>query len=209
MNLSLIDLADNDSRTSDSPSLGTRTPTPSPSPYWDSRSFTAAQAADLHSALNNIPKSFSSQLSQYAQFSALPQFGSNPALAYGLPQPASYGSSSKDRNSLPRERERERDLMGSKAYENIGSLYTQTVPTGSALSQSQVGAAAQVGGGNTSLHQSSKYSQLLAVIEEIGKDIRPTYAGSKSSAERLKRGIVHARILVREALMEAERSARQ
>ena len=36
--------------------------------------------------------------------------------------------------------------------------------------------------------QSSKYTQLLAVIEEIGKDIRPTYAGSKSSAERLKRG---------------------
>ena len=78
--------------------------------------------------------------------------------------------------------------------------------------------------------QSSKYTQLLAVIEEIGKDIRPTYAGSKSSAERLKRGqsvrrncseikqpsqidfqsgIVHARILVREALMEAERSGRQ
>jgi hypothetical protein len=55
----------------------------------------------------------------------------------------------------------------------------------------------------------SKYAQLLAVIEEMGKDIRPTYAGSKSSAERLKRGIVNARILVRECLMETERSARQ
>lgn len=55
----------------------------------------------------------------------------------------------------------------------------------------------------------SKYAQLLGVIEEMGKDIRPTYAGSKSSAERLKRGIVHARILVRECLMETERSARQ
>ena len=55
----------------------------------------------------------------------------------------------------------------------------------------------------------SKYAQLLAVIEDMGKDIRPTYAGSKSSAERLKRGIVHARILVRECLMETERSARQ
>ena len=55
----------------------------------------------------------------------------------------------------------------------------------------------------------SKYAQLLAVLEEMGKDIRPTYAGSKSSAERLKRGIVHARILVRECLMETERSARQ
>ena len=54
----------------------------------------------------------------------------------------------------------------------------------------------------------SKYGQLLAVIEDMGKDIRPTYSGSKSSAERLKRGIVHARILVRECLMECERSAR-
>ena len=54
----------------------------------------------------------------------------------------------------------------------------------------------------------SKYQQLLSVIEEMNKDIRPTYAGSKSSAERLKRGIVYARILVRECLVEAERSAR-
>merc|ERR1712203_529593 len=54
----------------------------------------------------------------------------------------------------------------------------------------------------------SKYQQLLSVIEEMSKDIRPTYAGSKSSAERLKRGIVYARILVRDCLMETERSAR-
>ena len=54
----------------------------------------------------------------------------------------------------------------------------------------------------------SKYQQLLSVIEEMNKDIRPTYAGSKSSAERLKRGIVYARILVRDCLMETERSAR-
>ena len=33
-----------------------------------------------------------------------------------------------------------------------------------------------------------KYSELLAVIEELGKDIRPTYAGSKNAAERLKKG---------------------
>uniref|UniRef100_H3A694 Cyclin dependent kinase 2 associated protein 2 n=1 Tax=Latimeria chalumnae TaxID=7897 RepID=H3A694_LATCH len=32
------------------------------------------------------------------------------------------------------------------------------------------------------------YSDLLAVIEEMGKEIRPTYAGSKSAMERLKRG---------------------
>lgn len=55
----------------------------------------------------------------------------------------------------------------------------------------------------------SKYAQLLAVIEEMGRDIRPTYTGSRSSTERFKRGIVHARILVRECLMETERSARQ
>jgi len=54
----------------------------------------------------------------------------------------------------------------------------------------------------------SKYGQLLSVIEDMGKDIRPTYACSKSSAERLKRGIIHARILVRECLMEIERSSR-
>ncbi|XP_022910359.1 cyclin-dependent kinase 2-associated protein 1 [Onthophagus taurus] len=55
----------------------------------------------------------------------------------------------------------------------------------------------------------SKYAQLLGVIEEMGREVRPTYAGSRSSAERLKRGIVQARILVRECLVETERSARQ
>ena len=58
------------------------------------------------------------------------------------------------------------------------------------------------------IRSQSKYQQLLSVIEEMSKDIRPTYAGSKSSAERLKRGIVYARILVRECLVETERSAR-
>lgn len=36
----------------------------------------------------------------------------------------------------------------------------------------------------------SKYAELLAIIEELGKEIRPTYAGSKSAMERLKRGIL-------------------
>lgn len=61
----------------------------------------------------------------------------------------------------------------------------------------------------TTVPGQSKYVQLLSVIEELGRDIRPTYAGSRSSAERIKRGIVHARILVRECLVETERSARQ
>jgi hypothetical protein len=34
------------------------------------------------------------------------------------------------------------------------------------------------------------YSQLLAVIDELGKDIRPTYAGNRMSQERVKRYIV-------------------
>ncbi|EDO47489.1 predicted protein, partial [Nematostella vectensis] len=55
----------------------------------------------------------------------------------------------------------------------------------------------------------SKYGELLAVIEELGKDIRPTYAGSKNASERLKKGIMHARALVRECLIETERCARQ
>lgn len=77
-----------------------------------------------------------------------------------------------------------------------------TVPNPRALQQSSVTLPSSVSG-------LSKYAQLLGVIEELGRDIRPTYAGSRSSAERIKRGIVHARILVRECLMETERSARQ
>lgn len=52
---------------------------------------------------------------------------------------------------------------------------------------------------------STKYQQLLQIIEELGKDIRPTYTGNKLCAERLKRTIIHARILVRECLLEADR----
>ncbi|XP_006085701.1 cyclin-dependent kinase 2-associated protein 1 [Myotis lucifugus] len=63
------------------------------------------------------------------------------------------------------------------------------------------------GTGNSQVLQ-SKYAELLAVIEELGKEIRPTYLGSKSAMERLKRGIIHARGLVRECLAETERNAR-
>lgn len=50
----------------------------------------------------------------------------------------------------------------------------------------------------------SKYSQLLGVIEELGKDIRLTYAGSRTSAERVRTGIARAKFLVKDCLMEAE-----
>ncbi len=77
-----------------------------------------------------------------------------------------------------------------------------------ATAQAAAAAAAAGAGGALDPQSQSKYQQLLSVIEEMSKDIRPTYAGSKSSAERLKRGIVYARILVRECLVETERSAR-
>merc|ERR1712223_165547 len=84
-------------------------------------------------------------------------------------------------------------------------------PTPNGIPQSLSAAAASnsgSGAGALDPQSQSKYQQLLSVIEEMSKDIRPTYAGSKSSAERLKRGIVYARILVRDCLMETERSAR-
>ncbi|XP_060238334.1 cyclin-dependent kinase 2-associated protein 1 isoform X1 [Meriones unguiculatus] len=70
-----------------------------------------------------------------------------------------------------------------------------------------LGVEAAEGTGNSQVPQ-SKYAELLAIIEELGKEIRPTYAGSKSAMERLKRGIIHARSLVRECLAETERNAR-
>ena len=51
----------------------------------------------------------------------------------------------------------------------------------------------------------SKYNQLLAVIEEMSKDLRPTYLGSKTSTERFKRGITQAKILIKECMAENER----
>ena len=54
----------------------------------------------------------------------------------------------------------------------------------------------------------SKYVQLLNVIEEMGKDIKPTYAGNKNSAERLRRAIASARVLVRECQLECDRNSR-
>nr|XP_031829650.1 uncharacterized protein LOC116425720 [Nomia melanderi] len=53
-------------------------------------------------------------------------------------------------------------------------------------------------------YNQSRYSQLLRIIEELGKDIKLTYAGSKTSAERLKTGIMQARMLIKECLLETE-----
>ncbi|VDP84222.1 unnamed protein product [Echinostoma caproni] len=51
----------------------------------------------------------------------------------------------------------------------------------------------------------NKYAHLLQVIEEMGRDIKPTYANNKNAAERLKKNIHTARILVRECVSELER----
>lgn len=51
----------------------------------------------------------------------------------------------------------------------------------------------------------NKYGHLLQVIEEMGRDIKPTYANNKNAAERLKKNIHTARILVRECVSELER----
>ncbi|XP_076161707.1 uncharacterized protein LOC143143845 [Ptiloglossa arizonensis] len=61
---------------------------------------------------------------------------------------------------------------------------------------------------DTSCEQ-NKYSQLLAIIEELGKDVRLAYAGSKTSTERLKVVIVQARMLIKECLLETEINSQQ
>ena len=55
--------------------------------------------------------------------------------------------------------------------------------------------------------ESSSYVQLVAVLQELGREVRPTYAGNRASSERLRRGIAHARAPVKETLAECERAA--
>ena len=55
----------------------------------------------------------------------------------------------------------------------------------------------------------NKYSHLLNVIKEIGKNVRLAYAGSRTSAERLKTGIAKARLLIKDCLLETEVNTRQ
>ncbi|XP_076240104.1 uncharacterized protein LOC143182770 [Calliopsis andreniformis] len=53
-------------------------------------------------------------------------------------------------------------------------------------------------------YEQNKYSQLLTIIEELGKNIKLLYAGSRTSAERLKIGIVQAKTLIKKWLLEIE-----
>ncbi|XP_014609945.1 PREDICTED: cyclin-dependent kinase 2-associated protein 1-like [Polistes canadensis] len=89
----------------------------------------------------------------------------------------------------------------------ISAIVTEpliNVPNPRALQQNTV-----VSSTATCIPGQSRYIQLLKVIEELGREIRPCYAGSRTSAERVKRGLIHARTLVKECLGETEKSARQ
>ena len=69
--------------------------------------------------------------------------------------------------------------------------------------------AATVGGVGVKPQSSgARYQQLLSIIDEIGKDIRPVYMGNKNSVERLKRAIASARVLVKDCQIECERNTK-
>ncbi|XP_031619019.1 probable serine/threonine-protein kinase yakA [Contarinia nasturtii] len=112
----------------------------------------------------------------------------------------------RQRQQQEREREREREILENA---NLNRLVSATPPASqlySSYGQSNNG----LGLSQSSTSQGSglsKYAQLLAVIEEMNRDIRPTYAMGRG--DRLKRLIIQAKVLVRECLMETERSARQ
>ncbi|KAL5285951.1 CDK2AP1 family protein [Megaselia abdita] len=103
------------------------------------------------------------------------------------------------------------DYLRQKSAANLSSNSSSSAAYQmAALSGLNMGSGLSISSGsNSNPNGPSKYAQLLEVIEEMGRDIRPTYQGSRTSTERLKRAIVHARILVRECLMETDRSARQ
>ncbi|VIO92752.1 WD domain protein, putative [Brugia malayi] len=88
-------------------------------------------------------------------------------------------------------------MSGETGGHTIQQLTSNQSSTTATLPQYSV-PAAQVSG-------TSKYTQLLSVIEELGKDIRPSYTNNKICSERLKRNIIRARILVRECLIETDR----
>lgn len=92
---------------------------------------------------------------------------------------------------------------------SLGTSTQLTDSRGSIRDSPSLSSSSPVAASASAASQMSKYNQLLTLLDEMSKDIRPSYAGSKSSAERLKRGIAHARILVREAEIEADRNARK
>ena len=54
----------------------------------------------------------------------------------------------------------------------------------------------------------ANYQKLLQMIDEISKDIKPSYLGNKNSTERLKRAVASARILIKDCQVECERNTK-
>ncbi|CAD5229348.1 unnamed protein product [Bursaphelenchus okinawaensis] len=98
-------------------------------------------------------------------------------------------------------------LQSHPALANAVAQAQQAQSNGTASTSAQNASLPQYSVPGPVMAGTSKYTQLLALIEELGKDIRPTYTGNRNCSERLKRGLVHARILVRECLVEIERNA--
>ncbi|UJR25467.1 hypothetical protein I4U23_006814 [Adineta vaga] len=100
-----------------------------------------------------------------------------------------------------------RPILNPAAPINIVQSSSPQLPNSSLVHKPQLTAPIPSVVQSRHIHQ-SKYGQLLNIIEEMGKDIKPTYAGNKNSAERLRRAIASARILVRECQLECDRNNR-
>ena len=187
------------------PTLTSSNPNPNPGvgssifhPSYDNINAVGQPVLDLHSALNNIHKSFTigSKLNNSMMNGRSP---SPPcqAIPTGVWM-SNFANAGNLGHPLPP------PLISNHGFNN------PTNPLPLTKSPPNLTAKHPMCGGQSLMgqYQVSKYNQLLQVLEEMNKDVRPSYAGSKSSAERLKRGIAHARILVREALIEAERHNR-
>ena len=106
--------------------------------------------------------------------------------------------------------EKLKNLLAS-AGANTASLTSNILLANQQILQQGVAAAAQTAKSNPVKSRGGvseqRYAELLAVIEELTKDIKPTYAGNRMAAERLKKGIALARTLARDCRVEAERIA--
>lgn len=51
------------------------------------------------------------------------------------------------------------------------------------------------------------YNELLKTIEEIGRDVKPSYTNNKVSTDRLKKNIMIARGVLRDCMGDLERLA--
>ena len=175
-------------------------------------------------ALNNAAHPFEQSNQATATFSSLSaQQSSQYSRRMTPPMPSANlpkVSSNINKNPMPTQNSIPQSLMFSTATPSPPNVsfrtptatqngFPQSLMSSSAAAKPNVTlSAANNAGQALDPNSRSKYQHLLSVIEEMSQDIRPAYAGSKSSAARLTRAITYARILVRECLVETERSAR-